>query len=70
MVLDQRLPDPTAEPTITVKRAAGVVRISSRSGYDAAARGEWPVIRVGRSVRVLTARFLEQYGLSDPPAAA
>jgi len=60
-----RLPDPATEPTMTVPRASGVVKVSVRAGYDAVARGEWPTIRIGRSVRVLTAKFLAQYGLDD-----
>ena len=60
-----QLPDPAIEPTMTVPRASRVVGVSIRAGYDAVARSEWPTIRIGRSVRVLTAKFLRQYGLDD-----
>jgi len=60
-----QLPDPAVEPTMTVPHASKVVGISVRAGYDAVARGEWPTIHIGRSVRVLTLKFLRQYGLDD-----
>jgi len=68
--MSRSLPDPVAEPTITVERAAAVLGISRRSGYAAAERGELPSVRVGRSIRVPTARFLRQYGLLAGPDAA
>ncbi len=58
------LPDPVAEPTITAERVAGVLGISVRGAYAAIERGEIPAIRVGRCVRVPTARFLAQYQLA------
>jgi excisionase family DNA binding protein len=62
---DRRLPDPVAEPTITVDRAAAVLGIGKRAAYYAAERGELPSIRVGRLIRIPTARFLAKY---FPPA--
>lgn len=59
------LPDPAAEPTVTVARAAAVLGVSVRAAYAAAARGELPAIRVGRTVRVPTARFLTTYGFGE-----
>ena len=71
------VPDPNLEPTITLARAAAILGIGLTTIYDAAHRGELPVIKVSRSYRVLTGKFLEQYGLepskpqqSDPVAAA
>lgn len=57
----RRIPDAATEPTISVKRAASVLGISVRHAYAAAERGEIPSIRVGRSIVVPTARFLETY---------
>lgn len=59
----RRIPDPVAEPTITVPRAAAVLGCGLRTAYDAVDRGELPAIRIGRAIRVPTARFLAQYGL-------
>jgi len=68
--MSRSLPDPVAEPTITVERAAAVLGVSRRTGYAAAERGELPSVRVGRSIRVPTARFLRQYGLIEPSDTA
>ena len=38
--------------TLTVEEAAAVLRIGRSAAYDAARRGELPVIKVGRSLRV------------------
>lgn len=64
------LPDPAVEPTITVERAAAVLGISHRSGYNAVERGELPALRVGRLVRVPTAKFLAQYELTETARTA
>jgi excisionase family DNA binding protein len=56
------IPDPTTEPTMSADRAARILGVSGRSVYLACDRGEIPVIRVGSSVRIPTARFLAQYG--------
>lgn len=63
--MNRRLPDPAAEPTITVKRAADVLGIGLRTAYRSAELGELPAIRVGRTVRVPTAKFLRAYGLVE-----
>ena len=34
--------------------------------YDAVYRGEVPSIRVGRAIRIPTAKLLAQYGLTEP----
>lgn len=59
------LPDPQAEPTISVTTAAKIIGISRAAAYAAAARGDLPSIRVGKSVRIPTARFLRYAGLID-----
>lgn len=61
--MSRTLPDPTVEPTITVPRAAVIAGVGRRTGYDAVKRGEWPSIHVGRSIRIPTARFLQELGL-------
>lgn len=58
------IPDPVAEPTIPVKRAAGILGIGIRLAYSAIERGEIPAIRVGRSIVIPTARFLAKYDLA------
>lgn len=65
----RELPDPAAEPTITVPRAAAIIDVGIRSAYAAVERGEWPAIRVGRTVRIPTARWLAAVGLSTDDAA-
>lgn len=61
---ERALPDPEIEPTITIPRAAKILGIGPVNAYAAAKRGEIPVIKVGKSVRVLTREFLKQYGLT------
>ncbi|MCX3290056.1 hypothetical protein OR263_25650 [Streptomyces sp. NEAU-H22] len=55
-------PDPDETPTISVPDAARLAGVARRTGYAAAERGEWPVIRTGRAVRVRTRDFLAQCG--------
>lgn len=63
--LARTLPDPVAEPTITVPRAAAIADIPVRTAYWAVQHGQWPSVHVGRTVRILTARWLAVVGLSD-----
>jgi hypothetical protein len=56
------IPDPDEHPTISVPDASAIAGVAKRTGYAAAKRGEWPVHRVGRSVRVRTRQFLALYG--------
>jgi excisionase family DNA binding protein len=51
-------------PTISVEQAGELLGISRRSAYRAAARGELPTFKVGRRLRVPTARLLDLLGLS------
>jgi excisionase family DNA binding protein len=69
-VTSTALPDPDREPTITVERAATVLGIGRRTAYAAAERGELPSVRVGRCIRIPTARFLRQYGFIEPAKGA
>jgi len=59
------IPNPDTSPTISVAVAAHLAGVARRTGYMAAERGEWPVIRTGRAVRVRTREFLEQCGLLE-----
>ena len=56
------IPDPDEHPTMSVPEAAAIAGVARRTGYAAAQRGEWPVNRVGRAVRVRTRQFLALYG--------
>lgn len=38
--------------TVTVAEAATMVSVGRSTGYELVARGEWPSITIGRSVRV------------------
>lgn len=63
---ERRIPDPDQRPTITVPEAGALLGLAPRTSYDARKRGEIPAIRVGRSWKVPTARFLrEVLGLTD-----
>lgn len=59
------VPDPREQPTITVKEAAALLGISERSAYEAAHRGEIPVIRLGRRMTVPTVLVLRMIGLDS-----
>lgn len=49
--------------TITVEEAAELVGMSRSAAYRAAARGQLPTVRLGRRLRVPTAKFLAMLGL-------
>ncbi len=49
--------------TITVEAAAELVGMSRSAAYRAAARGQLPTVRLGRRLRVPTAKFLSMLGL-------
>jgi hypothetical protein len=49
-------------PTISVPIAGQVVGIGRDAAYAAAARGELPVLRLGRTLRVPVPRLLELLG--------
>jgi hypothetical protein len=51
-----RLPDPRDRPTLPLWPTTGnLLGLSKQSTYDAAARGDIPVIRIGRRILVPTA---------------
>jgi excisionase family DNA binding protein len=50
-------------PTISVEEAGELCGIGRNAAYRAAHRGELPVFRMGRQLRVPTARLLQILGL-------
>lgn len=63
--MNRGLPDPYSTPTIKVPQAAAVLGVSARALYSAVEAGTCPAIRVGRSVRIPTMRFLRHFGLAE-----
>ena len=62
------LPDPKTSPTVPLWPTAGqALGLGRNAAYGAAERGEIPVLRFGRKLRVPTARLLEMLG---QPAAS
>jgi excisionase family DNA binding protein len=59
------IPDPVAEPTISVERAAKVLGVGKDAVYAALERGDWPCIRVGRRVVIPTRRWLNAVHLDS-----
>jgi excisionase family DNA binding protein len=60
---DVTIPDPRVTPTISVTQAARLLGVGKSTAYEAAARGDLPSIRLGRTVRVPTAKLLDLLGL-------
>jgi excisionase family DNA binding protein len=56
------LPDPTVEPTLSVERTAELLGVSRGLAYQAVHRGQLPVLRIGRRLRVPTAPLLRLLG--------
>lgn len=54
--------------TITVEEAGELVGMSRSAAYRAAARGQLPTVRLGRRLRVPTAKFLTMLGLDREQA--
>jgi excisionase family DNA binding protein len=53
--------------TLTVEEAAELLGVSRGLAYEAARRGDLPVIRLGRRLLVPTARLLELVGAENGP---
>jgi hypothetical protein len=53
-------------PTVDVPTAGQVLGIGRDASYAAAARGEIPTLRLGRSLRVPVPKLLELLGASSP----
>ena len=63
------LPNPEAQPTISVDQAGEILGISRSSAYQAARTGEIPTIRIGRRLVVPTAALLRLLDLEQPSPA-
>ena len=59
------IPDPEAEPVISVEEAGQILGLKRSAAFDACRRGEIPSIRVGRRLLVPVARLRRLVGLSD-----
>jgi excisionase family DNA binding protein len=53
--------------TMTVPEAAAVLGLSVSATYEAAARGDLPVVRIGRRVLVKRQMLQAMLGLDAPP---
>jgi excisionase family DNA binding protein len=62
------IPDPLESPTISVHEAARLLGIGRSLAYEGVKRGEIPAVRVGRTVRVPTAKLLNLLGLLEVEA--
>jgi hypothetical protein len=57
-------------PTIDIPTAGRVLGIGRDAAYAAAARGEIPTLRLGRSLRVPVPKLLELLGVTSQEAAS
>lgn len=65
------LPDPRAQPTVSITHAAALLGISRQSAYNAAADGSLPTLAFGRRLVVPTALLRRMLGLDvDAPESA
>jgi excisionase family DNA binding protein len=53
-------------PTITIREYAAFIGVSKDTAYEAAARGELRVLRLGRRMLVPTQPLLDELGYSTP----
>jgi excisionase family DNA binding protein len=63
------VPDLSNKPYLNVPEAAAILGVNVRTMYNAVDRGECPSIRVGRVIKIPTARFLAHYKYEPAPAA-
>jgi hypothetical protein len=54
-----------APPTTTVEKAGRVLGLSRNVAYEAAARGDFSTIRMGKRILVLTAPLRRQLGIES-----
>jgi excisionase family DNA binding protein len=59
------IPDPAICPTVSVEEAAQWCGLGRSAAYEAVRRGELPVLRFGRSLRVPTALLRQMLGLKE-----
>jgi excisionase family DNA binding protein len=60
------IPTPEEQPTMTVEQAGEFLDLGRSSAYEAARRGELPVLRFGRTLRVATAELRRLLGIDLP----
>jgi excisionase family DNA binding protein len=53
--------------TMSVPEAGRLLKLGRSQSYEAAARGEIPTLRFGRSLRVPKPKFMQMLGLLDRP---
>jgi excisionase family DNA binding protein len=63
------IPTPEGRPTLSVEEAGEFLGLGRSSAYEAVRRGELPVLRFGRTIRVPTARLRVLLGI-DPQSEA
>jgi excisionase family DNA binding protein len=63
------IPDAAAVPTLRVEQAGEFLGLGRSSAYEAARRGDLPVLRFGRTLRVPTARLRVLLGIDPEPEA-
>ncbi len=64
------LPDPQVRPTMTVPEAGRLFGLERAASYNAARRGDFPTITVGRRLLVPTAKLRALLGLDATDTAA
>jgi excisionase family DNA binding protein len=57
--------NPLDRPTMSVMEAAGLLGVSREAAYDGVRRGDIPSIRVGRAIRVPTAKLAAMLGIDQ-----
>ena len=62
----EQIPDPAIEPTITIPRAAKIICVGQRTGYDAVTQRRMARDQSPGTYRIPTARFLAMYEFSSP----
>ena len=61
-----RLPDPVVQPVMTVEQAGAAFGLGRSGAYEAARRGDFPTIRLGRRIVVPTAGLRRMLLVDDP----
>jgi excisionase family DNA binding protein len=61
------IPTPEEQPTVSVEQAAQWLGLGRSACYEAVRRGEVPVLKFGRTLRVPTARLRVLLGLDAEP---
>jgi excisionase family DNA binding protein len=69
MTADQ-LKDLMRQPTVSIEDAGKILSLSRNSAYQAAKSGEIPCIKLGRLIRVPTAKLREMLGIRTESSAA